>query len=138
MEFFDTTLGTPGLHIDTAIPPLMLTPITYGNGNQASPTSIAIFTLQSQGFRTKVTCPVLDLANELDVLLSHEWCFDHQVIISYKDEHVTFVHKDRPWLLRFDDPTHRQIHHLLLSVLSTRSRVLDRNNNALPWSWFSG
>ena len=81
----------------------MLTPVTFGDGNQASPTGIATSTLQCQGFRTKVTCPVLDLAKELDVVVGHEWCREHQVIISYKDEHVTFVHKNRAHLLRFDD-----------------------------------
>ena len=81
----------------------MLTPVTYGNGIQASPIGIAAFTLRCQGFRTKVTCPVLNLTDELDVVLGHDWCYEHKVIISYKDEHVTFVHKGRPHLLEFND-----------------------------------
>ena len=46
-----------------------------------------------------MTCPVLDLTDELDVLLGHEWCKDHQVIISYKDENVTFSHKGQSHVL---------------------------------------
>ena len=81
----------------------MLTPVTYGNGVQASPLGVASFTLQCQGFRTCVTCPVLDLTDELDVVLGHEWCKAHQVVISYKDENVTFVHKGQSHLLQFND-----------------------------------
>lgn len=44
-EFPDTPPGTSRLCVDTAIPPHMLTPITYGNGPRASPTSIIAFTL---------------------------------------------------------------------------------------------
>lgn len=72
LSFFDTPLGTPRPRVDTTIPRQMLTPVTYGNGNQTFPTSIATLTLQCQGFRTKVTCPVFDLGNELDVVLGHE------------------------------------------------------------------
>ena len=50
-----------------------------------------------------MTCPVLDLTDELDVVLGHEWCKDHRVIISYKDENVTFSHKGQSHILRFDD-----------------------------------
>ena len=50
-----------------------------------------------------VTCPVLDLTDELDVVLGHEWCKAHQVVISYKDENVTFVHKGQSHLLHFAD-----------------------------------
>ena len=80
----------------------MLTPITYGNGVQATPLGVASFTLQCQGFWTRMTCPVLDLTDELDVVLGHEWCKDHRVIISYKDEHVTFVQEGHAHILRFD------------------------------------
>ena len=51
-----------------------------------------------------MTCPVLDLTDELDVVLGHEWCKDHQVIISYKNENVTFTHKGQSHVLRFADP----------------------------------
>ena len=50
-----------------------------------------------------MTCPVLDLTDELDVVLGHERCKDHRVIISYKDEHVTFSHKGQSHIFRFDD-----------------------------------
>ena len=36
-------------------------------------------------------------------MLSHEWCKAHQVVISYKDENATFVHKGQSHLLHFDD-----------------------------------
>ena len=81
----------------------MPNPVTYGNGNQASPIGIAIFTLQCQRYRTKVACSLLDLAEELDVILGRKWCLYHQVIISYKDEHITFVHENCPQILHFDD-----------------------------------
>ena len=64
---------------------------------------IATLTLCCQGFRTKITCPVLDLADELDVVLVHKWCYEYKVVISYRDEQVTFVHKDHPHVLRFGD-----------------------------------
>ena len=102
-EFSALLLEDPTPRTDSGVPVHLLTPVTYGNGIQASPIGIATFTLHCQGFRTKVTCPVLDLADELDVVLGHEWCYEHKVIISYKDEHVTFVHTDRPHLLKFDD-----------------------------------
>ena len=70
-EFADTPLGTPEPREDPSVLPHMLTPVTYGNGVQASPLGVASFTLQCQGFRTRVTCPVLDLTNELDVVLGH-------------------------------------------------------------------
>ena len=92
-EFAETPLGIPEPREDPGVSPHMLTPITYDNGVQASPLGVASFTLQCQGLRTHVTCPVLDLTDELDVVLGHEWCKDHQVVISYKDENVTFVHK---------------------------------------------
>lgn len=44
-EFSDTPLGTPEQQKDTAIPPHMLTPMTSGNGNEASSTGIATFAL---------------------------------------------------------------------------------------------
>ena len=50
-----------------------------------------------------MTCPVLDLTGELDFVLGHGWCKDHQVIINYKDGHVTFVHKGQSHLLCFND-----------------------------------
>ena len=50
-----------------------------------------------------MTCPVLDLTDELDVVFGHEWCKAHRVIISYKDEHVTFSHKGQSHVLCFDD-----------------------------------
>ena len=105
--------------MDTAIPSQMLTPVTYGNGNQASPTSIATFTLHCQGFRTKVTCPILNLAEELDVVLGHKWCLNHQVIIRYMDEHVKFVHKNCPQILCFDD-SYAQTHPASYSLYSIR------------------
>ena len=101
-EFIDSPLGILALHEDPGVSPHMLTPVTYGNGIQASPLGVTSFTLQCQGFRTCITCPVLDLADELDVVLGHEWCKDH-VVISYKDENITFVHKGQSHLLRFDD-----------------------------------
>lgn len=135
-ELSDTTLGTPRLHIDTVIPPLMLTLITYGNGNQDSPTSIATFTLQSQGFRTKVTFLVLDLANELDVLLNGVSTIRSLSVRSMNTSR--FPIKTVRGCYDLTIPTHRQVHHPLLSVLAIRLRVLDKNNNALSWSWFSG
>ena len=102
-EFADTPLGTPDPREDPGVLPHMLTPVTYGNGVQASPLGVASFPLQCQGFRTRVTCPVLDLTDELDVVLGHEWCKAHQVVISYKDENVTFVHKGQSHLFHFDD-----------------------------------
>ena len=36
-------------------------------------------------------------------MLGHEWCKAHQVVISYKDENVTFVHKGQSHLFHFDD-----------------------------------
>ena len=103
MEFTDTLLGIPEPREDPGVSPHMLTPVTYGNGVQASPLGVASFTLQCQGFRTRITCPILDLTNELDVVLGHEWCRDHQVVISYKDKNITFVHKGQSHLFRFAD-----------------------------------
>ena len=102
-EFTDTPLGIPEPREDPGISPHMLTWVTYGNGIQASPLGVASFTLQCQGFRTRITYPVLDLTDELDVVLGHEWCKDHQVVISYKDGNVTFVHKGESHLLCFND-----------------------------------
>ena len=102
-EFTESPLGTPELREDPGVLPHMLTPVTYGNGVQATPLGVASFTLQCQGFRTRMTCPVLDLTDELDVVLGHEWCKDHRVIISYRDENVTFSHKGQSHVLRFDD-----------------------------------
>ena len=102
-EFTESPLGTLELHEDPGVFPHMLTPATYGNGVQATPLGVASFTLQCQGFRIRMTCPVLDLTDELDVVLGHEWCKDHQVLISYKDENVTFVHKGQSQLFHFDD-----------------------------------
>ena len=102
-EFADTPLDISEPREDPGVSPHMLTPVTYGNGVQASPLGVASFTLQCQGFRTHVTCPVLDLMDELDVVLGHEWCKAHQVVISYKDENVTFVHKGQSHLFHFDD-----------------------------------
>ena len=90
-EFTDTPLGIPDFREDPRVSPHMLTPVTYGNGVQATPLGVASFTLQCQGFRTRMTCPILDLTDELDVVLGHEWCKDCRIIISYKDENVTFV-----------------------------------------------
>ena len=73
---------------------LLRIPVMYGNGVQASPTGIATFALH---------CPILNLADELDIVLGHEWCKEHGVVISYKDENVTFVHKGRPYLMKFND-----------------------------------
>ena len=103
-EFTESPLGTPELREDPGVLPHMLTPVTYGNGVQATPLGVASFTLQCQGFWTRMTCVVLDLIDKLDVVLGHEWCKDHQVIISYKDENVTFVYKAQSNILRFDDP----------------------------------
>ena len=100
-EFTDTPLGIPEPHEDPSVSPHMLTPVTYGNSVQASPLGVASFTLQCQCFRTRITCPILDLTDELDVVLGHEWCRDHQVVISYKDETVTFVYKGQSHLFRF-------------------------------------
>ena len=102
-SFADTPLDIPKPHEDPGVSPQMLNPVTYGNGVQASPLGVASFTLQCQGFRTRITCPVLDLTDELDVVLGHEWCKAHQVIISYKDENITFVHKGQSHLFHFDD-----------------------------------
>ena len=44
-EFADTLLGTPEPHEDPGVLPHMLTPVTYGNGVQASPLGVASFTL---------------------------------------------------------------------------------------------
>ena len=102
-KFTESPLGIPELREDPGVLPHMLTPVTYGNGVQATPLGVASFTLQCQGFWTRMTCPVLDLTDELDVVLGHEWCKDHRVIISYKDENVTFSHKGQSHLFRFDD-----------------------------------
>ena len=102
-EFIESPLGTLELREDPGVLTHMLTPVTYGNGVQATPLGVASFTLQCQGFRTRMTYPVLDLTNELDVVLGHEWCKDHQIIISYKDENVIFSHKGQSHVLRFDD-----------------------------------
>ena len=50
-----------------------------------------------------MTYPILDLTDELDVVLGHAWCKDHRVIISYRDENVTFTHKGQSHILRFAD-----------------------------------
>ena len=102
-EFADTPLDIPELREDPGVSPQMQTPVTYGNGVQALPLGVASFTLQCQGLRTRVTCPVLDLTDELDVVLGHGWCKAHQVTISCKDENVTFVHKGQSHLFHFDD-----------------------------------
>ena len=114
-EFSGPPLGTLVPQVNLAIPSQMLTPITSGNGNQGSPMSISTFTLSCQGFRTKVTCSILNLVEELDVVLGHKWCLKHQVVISYKDEHATFVYKHRPQLLHFDD-SRAQTHHASSSL----------------------
>lgn len=72
----------------------MLTPVVYGNGTAGSPIGIATFPLQCQGFPTKLTCPILDLAEEFDVVLGYEWCTGNKAIISYKEKQVIFVHKN--------------------------------------------
>ena len=54
-------------------------------------------------FPCKVACPVLDLVDKLDVVLGHEWCQEHKVVISYTNEQVSFVYKDHPQVLRFDN-----------------------------------
>lgn len=89
--------------VDSDVPAHMLILVTYDNGIQASPIVITSFTLCYQGFSTIVTCPVMDLADELDVVLGHEWCYEHKVVISYKDEQITFVYKDHLPFLKSDD-----------------------------------
>ena len=73
-EFPKTPLNIHEPREDPGVSPQILTPVTYGNGVQASPLGVCSFTLQCQGFRTCVTCPVLDLTDELDVVFGHEWC----------------------------------------------------------------
>ena len=102
-EFCAPPLEDPTLHVDSNIPTHILTLVTYVDGNQASPTRIATFTLHCWGFCIKVTCPVLDLVDEPDVILSHEWCQEHKVVVGCKDEHATVVYKGRPHVLPFDD-----------------------------------
>ena len=94
-------LEDPILRVDLDIPAHMLTLVTYDNGNQASPIGIDTFTLWCQVFHTKVTCPVLHLADELDVVFGHKWCQEHKIVICYKEEHATFVYKDSPHVFRF-------------------------------------
>ena len=62
-EFTESPLGIPKLHEDPGVSPHMLTPVTYGNGIQATPLGVASFTLHYQGFQTCITCPVLDLTD---------------------------------------------------------------------------
>ena len=66
-----------------------------------------------------VTCSVLDLGDELDIVLGHEWCRECKIVISYKGEEATFVHEDRPYLLRFDD-SHPQSSTPTFSLCSIR------------------
>ena len=103
MEFAKTPLAILEPRENPSVLPHMLTPVTYGNGVQASPLGVASFTLQCQGFRTHATCPILDLTDELDIVLGHEWCKDHQVVISCKDKNVAFVHKGQSHSARFYD-----------------------------------
>ena len=44
-EFTETPLGIPEAREDPNVSPQMLTPVTYGNGVQASPLGVASFTL---------------------------------------------------------------------------------------------
>ena len=79
-EFPAPPLDDPPRRMDSDIPTYMLTLVTCGNGIQGSPTCIAMFTLRCQGFWTKVTCLILDLADELDVVLGHESCYEYKVV----------------------------------------------------------
>ena len=81
----------------------MLTPVAYGNGTQASHVGIATFALYCQRYCTKLTCSILDLEEELDVTLGHERCIEYRVMMSYKDEYVDFVYKNKPQWFQFDD-----------------------------------
>ena len=71
-EFSALPCDDPTPRVDSDSRTHMMTPATYGIGIQASPAGIATFILHFWGFWTKVTCPVLDLADELDVVLGHE------------------------------------------------------------------
>lgn len=71
-EFSALPCDYPSPRVDSDSRTHMMTPVTCGIGIQASPTGIATFILHCRGFWTKVTCPVLDLADELDVVLGHE------------------------------------------------------------------
>ena len=62
----------------------------------------ALLPLHCEGIQTKVTCPILDLVKELDVVIEHEGYKEHQAIISYKDEQVTLTYKPPPQVLCFD------------------------------------
>lgn len=102
-EFSETPLGVPSRKEASTIPPQILPLVIYGNGAQASPIGIATFPLECQGFHTKLTCPILGLGEDFDAVLGHKWCLDKRIIISYKDEQVTFVYKKKYKLLWFND-----------------------------------
>lgn len=85
-EFLAPPFEDPNPRVEIHIPSHMLTQMIYGNGLQASPTGIAAFSLRCPGFGTKVTCPVLDLADELNAVLDHKCCREHKLLINYRDE----------------------------------------------------
>ena len=135
-EFSTPPLADPAPRENSDVPANMLALVAYGNGAQASPIGIATFTFRCQGFRTKLTCPVFDLADELDVVLGHDWCYAHQAVISYKDEQVTYVYKDRSHLLKFDDPTLNHALPHLPSIPFVRWLALFRSKCVPSWLWF--
>ena len=49
-EFTDTPLGIPEPHEDPGVSPHMLTPVTYGNGVQATPLGVASLPSSAKGF----------------------------------------------------------------------------------------
>ena len=106
--FLASPLKDPTPHRDLYIFTHIPRPITYVNGIQASAIGISTFTIHCQ-VCTKITYPILDLANKLDIMLCHKWCYEQKGIISYIDEYVTFLYKDGPQVLRFDD-SHTQTH----------------------------
>ena len=83
-------------------------------------------------------CPVLDLTDELDVVLGHEWCKAHQVVISYKDENVTFVHKGQSHLFHFDDSDAQTRTSSSTLCSSWQAKRFVQKQNAHSWSWFGG
>ena len=79
----------------------MMAPVEYGNGAQATPTGVATFPFTCQGYHTKLTCPVLELAESYDLVLGHQWCITHKAIIHYLHETITFLNKGNQYVLAF-------------------------------------
>ena len=76
-------------------------PITLADGSTTTPLGIVKVTVHCQQYRAELTCVVLDLTDEFDLILGDGWLSQHRAVIDYPRECVLLKHKTPPTVLRF-------------------------------------